>query len=100
MAEAAPDAAEKSERTPLRTVVIASSAGTAFEWYDFFVYGSLTKLFSNKFFNAAEISRSVPVRAESPAFIEVMVAALISSRSILNVLSWQSLSLAPRGEKE
>lgn len=58
MAEAAPDAAEKSERTPLRTVVVASSAGTAFEWYDFFVYGSLTKLFADKFFNAAEIGEA------------------------------------------
>ena len=44
--------------TPLRTVVIASSAGTAFEWYDFFVYGSLTSIFSRKFFNAAEIGEA------------------------------------------
>ncbi len=44
--------------TPLRTVVVASSAGTAFEWYDFFIYGALTKLFSDKFFNAAEIGEA------------------------------------------
>lgn len=44
--------------TPLRTVVVASSAGTAFEWYDFFVYGSLTTIFSRKFFNAAEIGEA------------------------------------------
>lgn len=44
--------------TPLRTVVVASSAGTAFEWYDFFVYGSLTSIFSRKFFNAAEIGEA------------------------------------------
>jgi MFS family permease len=44
--------------TPLRTVVLASSAGTAFEWYDFFVYGSLTSLFARKFFNAAEIGEA------------------------------------------
>jgi MFS family permease len=44
--------------TPLRTVVIASSAGTAFEWYDFFVYGSLTTIFARKFFNAAEIGEA------------------------------------------
>ncbi len=58
MAEAASDAPGSQKQTPLRTVVIASSAGTAFEWYDFFVYGSLTKLFSDKFFNAAEIGEA------------------------------------------
>jgi MFS family permease len=36
--------------TPMRTVIVASSAGTAFEWYDFFVYGSLTAIISRKFF--------------------------------------------------
>jgi MFS family permease len=49
--------AEKPQ-TPLRTVVVASSAGTAFEWYDFFVYGSLTSIFARKFFNAAEIGET------------------------------------------
>jgi MFS family permease len=34
----------------MRTVIVASSAGTAFEWYDFFVYGSLTSIISRKFF--------------------------------------------------
>src|SRR5690349_13063361 len=31
-------------------VVIASSAGTAFEWYDFFIFGSLAPLISKVFF--------------------------------------------------
>lgn len=53
--EAEPGAAP---RTDLRTVVVASSAGTAFEWYDFFVYGSLTSIFARKFFNAAEIGEA------------------------------------------
>jgi MFS family permease len=34
----------------MRTVIVASAAGTAFEWYDFFVYGSLTGIISRKFF--------------------------------------------------
>lgn len=34
----------------LRTVVAASSAGTTFEWYDFFVFGSLTGVISKTFF--------------------------------------------------
>jgi MFS family permease len=56
--EAADSGSDRQKRTPLRTVVLASSAGTAFEWYDFFVYGALTKLFSDKFFNAAEIGEA------------------------------------------
>jgi MFS family permease len=35
----------------LRTVVAASAAGTAFEWYDFFVFGSLTQVISKTFFS-------------------------------------------------
>lgn len=34
----------------LRTVVTASAAGTAFEWYDFFVFGSLATLIARHFF--------------------------------------------------
>ena len=34
----------------LRTVVVASAAGTAFEWYDFFVFGSLTTIIARHFF--------------------------------------------------
>ena len=34
----------------LTTVVAASSAGTAFEWYDFFIFGSLTQVISKTFF--------------------------------------------------
>jgi MFS family permease len=34
----------------MRTVVTASSAGTAFEWYDFFIFGSLAQVISKTFF--------------------------------------------------
>lgn len=37
-------------RASMRTVVAASSAGTAFEWYDFFIFGSLTQVISKTFF--------------------------------------------------
>ena len=33
-----------------RLVVIAASLGTVFEWYDFFLYGSLAVFFSGLFF--------------------------------------------------
>lgn len=34
----------------LRQVVIASAAGTVFEWYDFFVYGALATIIAGRFF--------------------------------------------------
>ncbi|HYE42289.1 MAG TPA: MFS transporter [Caulobacteraceae bacterium] len=34
----------------LTTVVAASAAGTAFEWYDFFIFGSLTAIISRHFY--------------------------------------------------
>ncbi|RZJ93415.1 MAG: MFS transporter, partial [Brevundimonas sp.] len=34
----------------LRTVVGASAAGTAFEWYDFFIFGSLTTVIARHFY--------------------------------------------------
>ena len=37
-------------RTPMRTVIAASAAGTAFEWYDFFIFGSLLTIISKNFF--------------------------------------------------
>jgi MFS family permease len=36
--------------TAMRTVVAASCAGTAFEWYDFFIFGSLVQIISKNFF--------------------------------------------------
>ncbi|MFZ1990859.1 MAG: MFS transporter, partial [Alphaproteobacteria bacterium] len=45
-------AAAAFEPTPqqLRTVIIASSAGTAFEWYDFFIFGTLSSIIAKNFF--------------------------------------------------
>ncbi|AAK22013.1 MFS transporter [Caulobacter vibrioides] len=43
-------AEEGQKRASMRTVVSASSAGTAFEWYDFFIFGSLTQVISKTFF--------------------------------------------------
>jgi MFS family permease len=51
MAELAAQGAGAPVKTrSLRTVVAASAAGTAFEWYDFFVFGSLTQIISRTFF--------------------------------------------------
>jgi MFS family permease len=52
MAEITADSmvAGKARATPMFTVVAASAAGTAFEWYDFFIFGSLTQVISRTFF--------------------------------------------------
>src|SRR5258706_518202 len=44
--------AEQPHRKPwsMARVIIASSAGTAFEWYDFFIFGSLAPVISKVFF--------------------------------------------------
>jgi MFS family permease len=38
----------------LRTVVVASAAGTAFEWYDFLVFGSLASIIAQRFYSGVE----------------------------------------------
>jgi predicted MFS family arabinose efflux permease len=50
-AQAALDAAPTAPRMGL--VVAASAAGTVFEWYDFFIYGSLTAIIARHFFAGA-----------------------------------------------
>ena len=52
-----------SENAPasMRTVVLASSAGTAFEWYDFFVFGTLASVIGKNFF--AELGDTAGVLA-------------------------------------
>lgn len=42
--------ANQAEGPGQRTVVGASAAGTAFEWYDFFIFGSLTTIIARHFY--------------------------------------------------
>src|SRR6516225_10756516 len=42
------DRSEEAAR--MRQVVLAASLGTVFEWYDFFLYGSLAVFFSTLFY--------------------------------------------------
>jgi MFS family permease len=41
-----------ADRSTLRRVIIASALGTLFEWYDFYLYGSLAVFFGKTFFPA------------------------------------------------
>ena len=41
---------QEHKRGSMARIIIASSAGTAFEWYDFFIFGSLAPVISKVFF--------------------------------------------------
>lgn len=49
-AEAAALAAREPSAREMRLVIAASSAGTVFEWYDFFIYGTLAAIIGSTFF--------------------------------------------------
>ena len=53
--------AEKEQDAPsdVRLVIAASSAGTVFEWYDFFIYGTLYAVISKAFFPAGNETLSI-----------------------------------------
>jgi hypothetical protein len=42
------------KRWSMARIIIASSAGTAFEWYDFFIFGSLAPVISKVFFSGLD----------------------------------------------
>ena len=52
MSATAVTAAHEPSAREIRLVVAASSAGTVFEWYDFFIYGTLAALIGKAFFPA------------------------------------------------
>jgi len=51
MAATDPSRYESGVDRRARRVIVASSLGTVFEWYDFFVYGSLAAILSQQFFS-------------------------------------------------
>jgi hypothetical protein len=46
---------EADHRAQLRRAVIASTVGTAIEWYDFLLYGQMTALVFGKFSSPNQI---------------------------------------------
>src|SRR5215467_4657594 len=42
-----------AQNSRMGLVVVASSAGTVFEWYDFFIFGSLAPIIARHFFTGA-----------------------------------------------
>jgi MFS family permease len=54
-----PAAIDVGERSPLRLVILASTLGTVFEWYDFFVYGTLAGVIGQNFFPSGNAAVSL-----------------------------------------
>ena len=52
MASVAADQTEELSTSDVRLVIAASSLGTVFEWYDFFIYGTLAAIVGRTFFPA------------------------------------------------
>ena len=52
MASVAATEAEELSTSDVRLVIAASSLGTVFEWYDFFIYGTLATIIGRTFFPA------------------------------------------------
>ncbi|HEX5394512.1 MAG TPA: MFS transporter [Rhodocyclaceae bacterium] len=59
------DRAHRAVTRGERRVIIASSMGTVFEWYDFYLYGSLASVISKQFFSGVN---------ETTAFIFALLA--------------------------
>ncbi|MGE4044925.1 MAG: MFS transporter [Acetobacteraceae bacterium] len=65
-----------------RKVIIASSAGTVFEWYDFYLYGSLAAIIGAKFFSQyPETTRNIfALLAFAAGFLVRPFGALVFGR--------------------
>ena len=65
-----------------RKVIVASSAGTIFEWYDFYLYGSLAAIIGAQFFSAyPEATRNVfALLAFAAGFLVRPFGALVFGR--------------------
>ena len=82
----APLAAGNAAKTPMtreeKKVILASSLGTIFEWYDFYLYGSLAAIIGAQFFsNYPEATRNVfALLAFAAGFLVRPFGALVFGR--------------------
>jgi len=61
--------ASSPSRREERKIIFASSLGTVFEWYDFFLYGALAAVISKQFFagvNAGQCSSGMTSFSMAP----------------------------------
>ncbi len=64
-----------------RKVIIASSAGTVFEWYDFYLYGSLAVIIGKQFFSGLNpAAQYIFACWPSPPALRAAVGAIVFGR--------------------
>ncbi len=82
MAVASVDARKRPMTREERKVILASSAGTVFEWYDFYLYGSLAAIIGAQFFSSfPEATRNVfALLAFAAGFLVRPFGALVFGR--------------------
>ena len=70
-----------ADQATIRRVITASAVGTLFEWYDFYLYGSLAAIIGAQFFTAfPEATRNVfALLAFAAGFIVRPFGALVGS---------------------
>jgi len=72
------EAEKKTATSGLKTIVAASAAGTTFEWYDFFIFGTLTTIIAKNFFGANEtIGTILALATFAVGFIARPLGALV-----------------------
>ncbi|MFO1327404.1 MAG: MFS transporter [Rubrivivax sp.] len=66
----------------LRRVVLASSLGTVFEWYDFYLYGALASIIASRFFGGVEPGAAfvLALLAFAAGFVVRPLGALVFGR--------------------
>src|SRR3569623_2816801 len=57
-----------------RFVILASSLGTVFEWYDFYLYGSLASIIGAQFFNIVDPAPTQPMFTQATRDIFALLA--------------------------
>src|SRR4026207_1776484 len=62
----ATNASEGIAATGVRKVIFASSLGTVFEWYDFYIYATLAPFFAGLFFPPGNATAAPPARLVPP----------------------------------
>jgi hypothetical protein len=67
MASLADEPQQQQKPWSMARVITASSAGTAFEWYDFFIFGALAATISKVFFAGLEPTAALIASLERSA---------------------------------
>lgn len=70
-----------------RRVIFASSLGTVFEWYDFYLYGALSAIISRQFFSGVDETTGYvfALLAFAAGFLS---ARSVRSSSVVSAISW------------